>query len=50
MSEDLGIDQTKIYLSTYIDIIKLVGGVSCSYKCIFISYGGHPVSKCNREE
>jgi hypothetical protein len=30
VSEGLGVDQTKVYWSTDIDITKLVGGVSCS--------------------
>jgi hypothetical protein len=47
MLKGLGIDQTKV---TNIDITKLAGGVSCSYKCILISYRGYVASKCNREE
>jgi hypothetical protein len=50
MSKGLGIDQTKVYWSTDIDIIKLVGGVSCSYKCTLVSCGGYVVSECNKEE
>ncbi len=50
MLEGLGIDQTKVYWNNNIDIAKLAGGVSCSYKCIFVSYGGYVISKCNREE
>jgi hypothetical protein len=39
MSEGLEIDQIEVYWSIDIDITKLVSGVSCSYKCILISYG-----------
>ncbi len=39
MLEGLGIDQTKIYQSTDIDITKLAGGISCSYRCILVSDG-----------
>jgi hypothetical protein len=50
MSKGLEIDQTEVYWSTNIDITKLVGGVSCSYKCTLISCGGYVVSKGNKEE
>ncbi len=39
MSKGLGIDWTKVYWSTDTDITKLVGGISCSYKCAFVNYG-----------
>jgi hypothetical protein len=39
MSKGLEIDQTKVYWNTDIDITKLAGGVSCSYRCILISCG-----------
>jgi hypothetical protein len=38
MSKGLGVDQTKVYPSTNIDITKLACGISCSYICIIISY------------
>ncbi len=50
MLEGLGIDQTKVYWNTDIDLTKLASGVSCSYKCILISCEGHVVLKCNKEE
>jgi hypothetical protein len=33
-----------------IDITKLVGGISCSYRCVLVSYGGYVVSERNKEE
>jgi hypothetical protein len=50
MWEVLRVDQTKVYENTNIDITILVGGVSCSYICIFISYGSYVVSEFNKEE
>ncbi len=50
MLEGLGIDQIEIYWNTNISITKLAGGVSCSYRCIFVSCGGYVVSKCNKEK
>jgi hypothetical protein len=43
MLASLGVDQTKVYWNTNIDITKLAGGVSCSYICIFISCGSYVV-------
>ncbi len=50
MLESLGVDQTKAYWNTNVDITKLVGGVSCSYKCIITSCRSYVVSEFNREE
>jgi hypothetical protein len=50
MLEGLGVDQTKVYWNTDIDITKVASGVSCSYKCIFINYGSCVVLKFNKEE
>ncbi len=50
MLKGLGIDQIEIYWNIDIDITKLVGGVSCSYRCIFVNYGGDVVSERNKEE
>jgi hypothetical protein len=50
MSKGLGIDQILVYCNTDIDITKLAGGVSCSYKCIFVSYGAmlsHNITRKN---
>jgi hypothetical protein len=49
ISEGLGIDYIKVYWSIDIDITKLAGGISCSYRCVLVSYGGYVVSKRNRE-
>jgi hypothetical protein len=48
--ESLGVDQTKVYWRTNIDITKLVSGVLCSYKCIITSCRSYVVSKFNKEE
>ncbi len=50
MLEGLGIDQTKVYWGTDIDITKLASGVSCSYRCNLISCGGYVVLECNKEK
>ncbi len=50
MLEGLGVDQIEVYWSIDVDITELVGGVSCSYKCIFVSYGNYVVSNFNKEE
>jgi hypothetical protein len=50
MSEGLGNDQIEVYWNIDIDITKMANGISCSYRYIFVSCGGHAVSKCNREE
>ncbi len=34
----------------YIDITKLASGISCSYRCIIISYKGYTISEFDREE
>ncbi len=44
MSEGLGIDEIEVYWSIDIDITTLVGGISCLYKCVLVSYGGYVVS------
>jgi hypothetical protein len=43
MSEGLGIKQKYIEISILISP-KLARGISCSYKCILVSYGGYVVS------
>jgi hypothetical protein len=48
--EGLGVDRTKVYSSTDIDITKLVGGVSCSYICIITSCKSYVVSEFDKEE
>jgi hypothetical protein len=50
MSKDLGIVQVEVYLSIDINITKLVSGVSCSYRCIFVSCGNYVVLEFNKEE
>jgi len=50
MLEGLGVNQTKIYWSTDIDITKLEGGVSCSCICIIISCRNYAILKFDREE
>jgi hypothetical protein len=50
MSKGLRIDQREVYCNTDINTTKLVGGVSCSYKCIFVSYGGDVISEHNMED
>jgi len=50
MSECLGVDHIKVYWSTDIDITKLVGGVSCSYRCIITSCRSYVVLEFDREE
>jgi len=48
--ESLGVDHTKIYWNTNIDITKLEGGVLCSYRCIITNYTSYVASKFNKEE
>jgi len=50
MSKGLGVDQTKVYQSTNIDITKLASRVSCSYRCIIINCKSYVVSKFDKEE
>jgi hypothetical protein len=38
------------YIEAPINITKLASGISCSYRCIFVSYGGYAISKYNRKE
>jgi hypothetical protein len=44
VSKGLGVDQTKVYWNTTIDITKLIGGVSCSYRCIITNCKSYVVS------
>jgi hypothetical protein len=48
MSKGLGIDYTKVYLYTNIDITKLAGGISCSYRCGLVSCGGYVTRKSDQ--
>jgi hypothetical protein len=50
MSKGLGIDQREVYCNIDIDITKLAGGISCSYICIFVNYGGDVISEHNMED
>jgi hypothetical protein len=50
MSKGLRIELIEVYWSTNIDITKLASGISCSYICILVSYGGYAISKRNKEE
>jgi hypothetical protein len=49
MSKGLGIDKREVYCNIDIDITKLTGGVSCSYICIFVSYGGDIIHNVTRK-
>ncbi len=46
----MGVDKIEVYWNIDIDITKLAGGVSCSYKCISTSYRSYVVSNFDKEE
>jgi hypothetical protein len=50
MLKGLKVDQIEVYQSTDIDITKLAGGVSCSYRCIIISCRSYVVFEFDKEE
>jgi len=50
VSGGLGVDHTKIYWSSNIDITKLVGEVSCSCRYIIISCKNYVVLEFDKEE